>query len=97
MISVKIHGMDELLKELKDAQQALRGLDGTITTLSFKPSDEQSVNAAIQQMEAVIDDKTSAYRGNNLVMKLAAELKGSYSAAILERAASERNRAATEN
>jgi hypothetical protein len=54
--------------------------------LKFNPDDPQSVQEAIRQMEAAVDSKTAAYRGNALVSKLAEGLKGKYREKILERA-----------
>lgn len=85
-MSVKITGLDKLQRELKDAQRAFQSLDGTLTTLKFNPDDPQSVKAAIRQMEAAIDSKTAAYRGNTLVSNVAQQLKDKYREKILERA-----------
>jgi hypothetical protein len=85
-MNVNIAGLDKLQRELEDAQRAFRSLDGTIATLKFDPSDPQSVQNAIRQMEAVIDSKTAAYRGNPLVTKVAKALKDQYREKIVEQA-----------
>jgi hypothetical protein len=85
-MNVNITGLDKLQRELEDAQRAFRFLDGTIATLKFDPSDPQSVQNAIRQMEAAIDSKTAAYRGNALVAKVAKAMKDQYREKIVERA-----------
>lgn len=91
-LNVSITGLDKLQRELADAQRAFQSLDGTITTLKIDPDNQASIDAAIHQMEAAIDDKTRRYRGNALVEGVAKGLKEQYRKAIRERAARERNR-----
>jgi hypothetical protein len=86
-MSVKITGLDGLVKDLEDAKKAFASLDGTIAELSFSPNDLQSVQAAITKMEAAIDEKTNRYRSNHLVMQVANSLKETYRKAILEKKA----------
>jgi hypothetical protein len=87
-MNVTITGLDRLQRELEEAQRAFQSLDGTITTLKFSPGDPQSVQNAIRQMEAAIESKTAAYRGNALVAKVAKAMKEQYREKILERARS---------
>jgi hypothetical protein len=61
-------------------------MDGEIATVSFDPSHPESIQAAIDAMEAAIDSKVAPYRGNALVEGIVPELKEKYRAAILERA-----------
>lgn len=83
---LKITGLDNLQKELEDAQRALQSLDGHLTTVKYDPNNAESVNAAIREMEAAVDAKVAPYRGNPLVESIVPELKEKYRAAILERA-----------
>ena len=83
----KITGLDKLQKDLKDAERALRSLDGAITTLRFDPDEPASVLSAIGQMENAIDEKTARYRGNAMVESVVAEMKEKYREQIEERAA----------
>jgi hypothetical protein len=87
-MNVTITGLDKLQQELEQAQRAFQSLDGTIATLKFSPGDPNSVQNAIRQMEAAIDSKTAAYRGNALVAKVAKAMKDRYREQILERARS---------
>jgi hypothetical protein len=87
-MNVTITGLDKLQRELEQAQRAFQSLDGTIATLKFSPGDPNSVQNAIRQMEAAIDSKTAAYRGNALVAKVAKAMKDQYREQILERARS---------
>ncbi len=89
-MSIKITGLDKLLKDLDDAQRALRSLDGTIATLKYDPNEPASVQQAIRQMESSIESKISPWRNNQMVSKIAASLKTQYRQAILKRAAEQR-------
>lgn len=83
-MNVKITGLDKLQRDLKDAERALKSLDGTVATLKFNPGDPQSVKDAIRKMEAAVDSKIAPYRGNALVSQLAQGMKDQYREKILE-------------
>jgi DNA-binding FadR family transcriptional regulator len=83
-MKIKIEGIDKLQRELKEAQQAFEPLNGTFATLRFDPADPESVQAAIEQMEAAVDEKTSPYRHNVFVTKMAEALKDKFRQAIRE-------------
>lgn len=87
---IKITGLHELQKELAQAQQALRAIDGQLGSVSFDPQDPGSVEAAIRSMEALIDEKLASYSSNGFVTELASSMKAQYREGILERAATER-------
>ena len=86
----KISGLDELSKQLKEAERALEGLDGTLGTVSFDPHDPESIEAAIIQVEAMIDERLGAYSGNPIVGPMAGEMKEKYRQGILDKAAEAR-------
>ena len=88
MLKIKITGLDKLQNALKEAQQALKSLDGPIAALKFNPNDPQSVQNAIRQMEAAVDSKVSLYRNNTMVSELVQELKNKYRQNILKRTTS---------
>ena len=86
----KITGLDALTKQLKEAERALEGLDGTLGTVNFNPHDPESIEAAIVEVEAMIDERLGAYSGNPIVGPMSEELKEKYRQGILERAAEAR-------
>ena len=49
-----VTGFKDLQKTLRDAQRALKALDGTIGTLEFDPTDPSSVKDAIGTMERMV-------------------------------------------
>jgi len=57
---VNITGLDQLTKQLEQAQQAIDELDGELATVSFDPSDPASIDAAIQQANASVEAKVAA-------------------------------------
>ncbi len=87
---IKITGLDKLQRNLKDAQKALEALDGELGTVNFNPHDPASIEAAIHQVERLVDDRVGAYASNPIIGPMADEMKGKYREAILEKAAAAR-------
>lgn len=85
-----ITGLDKLSKQLSDAQKALEMLDGELGTVSFDPNDPASIEAAIQSVETIIDDRLGPFASNPIVAPLAEQMKEKYREAIIERAAEAR-------
>lgn len=86
----KITGLDQLTKQLEQAQQAIGELDGELAAVSFDPNDPASIDAAIQQANASLDAKVTAWADNPLVAQLAEGMKEKFREAILQRAAAAR-------
>ena len=57
---VKITGLDALARNMKDLEDAVADLDGTITHVTFHPHDPQSIEQVIQQLYAAIYDKVAS-------------------------------------
>lgn len=93
----QISGLDELSKQLTDAQKALEALDGELGTVSFNPEDPASIEAAIQSVETIIDERLGAYAINPIVAPLVEEMKGKYREAIIDRAAEARLKGSDDN
>ena len=87
---LKITGLDELSRQLEDAQKALKNLDGELGSVSFDPSDPASIEAAIQTVESVIDEKVGQYASNPIIAGLIDDLKEKYREMIVDRAAEAR-------
>lgn len=81
-----IKGIDALPGQLDEAGKAAAALDGTIATLDFDPADPASVNAAISQMERMVDQKVSRYRSNPLVADIVKQTKIHFRDAIRQKA-----------
>ena len=92
---IKISGLDALAKQLDDAQQAMGELEGELS-VSFDPNDPASIEAAIQDVEGIIDAKILPWASNALVGQMVAGVKGQYRQAILDRAAAARLEASEE-
>ncbi len=58
---VKITGLDKLTRTLDDAQKAIAAIDGELGAVNFNPNDPGSIEAAIAQMEAMIDERLGDY------------------------------------
>ncbi|WP_373928669.1 hypothetical protein QTN93_00475 [Sphingomonas aerolata] len=80
-------GLDDLQRKMKELSKAISALDGDITSVGFDPSDPQSIELAIQKMEAAIDDRVGNYSGNEMVQGIVVDLKEKYRQEIIDRAA----------
>ncbi|WP_046862728.1 hypothetical protein [Microvirga massiliensis] len=87
---IKITGLDKLSRDLTSAQKALEGLDGELGTVAFDPSDLGSIEAAIQEVERLVDERLGSYASNRIIGPMAEGMKQQYREAILERAATAR-------
>lgn len=87
---IKMAGFDKLQKQLKEAQDVLASLDGELGTVQFNPNDPASIDAAVQSVEAMIDERLDPYVSNPVIRPLAEQMKEKYRDAIIERAASAR-------
>ncbi|WP_264310381.1 hypothetical protein [Pseudomonas putida] len=85
-----LKGLDKLQRQLKDAQEVLERLDGDLCTVNFDPYDPASIEQAVQQVEAVIDEAVGRHGSNPIIQPLAAEMKERYRSEILDRAAAAR-------
>ena len=82
----KITGLDKLQKALN----ALKDIDGEIGTVKFNPNEPSSIEAAIVDMENLIDSRITEYSNNSIVKTLTDEMKEKYRTAILDKAAQAR-------
>lgn len=86
----KITGLDKLTRELDEAQKAMAELDGEFGAVNFNPHDPESIEAAIQSVEQMIDDRLGRYARNSIIGPMGEEMKVSYRQAILDKAAEAR-------
>ncbi|WP_322885749.1 hypothetical protein U8C32_21645 (plasmid) [Sinorhizobium medicae] len=87
---MKITGLDKLSRQLKDAEKAISELDGQLGTVTFTPDDPASIENAIHQVEAIIDERVGRYASNPFVAPLIEGLKEQYREGIIGRAAAAR-------
>lgn len=87
---IKISGLDQLTRQLEEAEQAMAQIDGDLLTVSVDPNDPASIEAGIAQAHALIDAKVQPWADNPLVAQLADGIKEQYRHAIIERAAQAR-------
>lgn len=87
---IRISGLDQLSRQLEQAQEALAEIDGDLGTVNFDPNDPASIETAIQQAEALIDAKVKPWTDNPLVAQITDGLKEQYRNAIIDRAAEAR-------
>lgn len=91
-----LHGLNNMVRNLASLRDFSAELDGDLTSLIFDPHDPQSIDLAIQKMEAAIDEKAAAHGGGGMVNALAINLKDHLRNSILQHAASARAREAGE-
>ena len=87
---MKITGLDALTRKIKELEKAVASLDGDIASLTFNPYDPQSIERAIQELNAAIDEKVAGYAPKKIVASIAEELKENCRNTILERASAAR-------
>lgn len=87
---LKITGLDKLQKEQKQAEQALNELNGELGVVNFDPHEPTSIEAAIQSVNRMIDNRIEPYADNPIVGSLAEQMKESYRENILQKAAEAR-------
>ena len=72
---IKISGLDTLTRNLADAQKAFEALNGELGTVSFNPNDPGSIEAAIQEVERIVDERLTPYASNPIIGPMAEGLK----------------------
>ena len=87
---MSLSGLDEFARKIEELQKAIAELDGEIASVNFDPEDPQSIELAIQALNAAIDAKVAQYAQNDMVTSMADEIKANGRNAILERAAAAR-------
>jgi hypothetical protein len=87
---VKIVGFDQLTRQLDEAQKALAAVDGELGSVNFNPHDPASIEAAVQQVEMMIDERLGSYASNPIIAPIAQQMKERYREAIVEKAAAAR-------
>ena len=88
-----VSGLEALQTQLEQAQQAFEELDGEMCAVNVNLHDPASIEAAIQQVNAVMDARVSAWADNPMVGQVAAGMKEQYREAIIEQAAAARREA----
>ncbi|GLQ91602.1 hypothetical protein [Dyella acidisoli] len=86
----KIEGLDELTRQLSEAEQAIASIDGDLGAVNFDPHDSASIERAIQAAETLVDEKLKAYAGNSLVESLVEQMKEQLRQGIIDKAAQAR-------
>lgn len=87
---IKISGLDALTRKMNELARFAKEVDGELATVSFDSTDPASIEAAISQMEAAIDQKSISYGRNNIVSNLVQQMKENLRHQILEKAAAAR-------
>lgn len=85
-----ITGLDKLQRELSEAQLALSELDGELGRVNFNPHDPASIEAAIQSVNQMIDQRVGQYASNAIIGPLIDQTKEAYREGIIENAAAAR-------
>lgn len=86
----KITGLDNLSRDLEDAQKAMSAMDGELGSVRFDPHDPASIEAAIQEVEKLIDERLGSYASNPIIGPLAEGMKEQYRQGIVDKAAAAR-------
>lgn len=85
-----ITGFDKLQKQLQMAHEALKNVEGQLGTVQFDPNDPESIEGAMRQIDAIIEQRLGDYLDNPIIGPLAESMKEKYKEAILEQARAKR-------
>lgn len=61
---MKITGLDQLSKQMKQLEKFTKEIDGSFGNVQFDPFDAESIEQALVKMESLIDQKSESYLGN---------------------------------
>ncbi|MES3110083.1 hypothetical protein [Sphingomonas aurantiaca] len=87
---IKITGLDKLTKKMDQLAKFAEEVDGVLATVSFDPTDPGSIEMAISEMEAAIDQKALSYVNNDMVANLVEQMKANLREQIIKKAATAR-------
>jgi hypothetical protein len=87
---LKITGLDKLQRELAEAQRAMSDVDGDLATVRFDPNDPSSIEAAIQSVNQMVEQRVGQYASNPIVGPMIDQMKEAYRESIVKRAAAAR-------
>lgn len=87
---IKIKGLQNITKILEDAARAAEEIHGEIGHITLNPFDPASIEAAIQTMETLVDDRLGPYGSNPIVSNMAEQIKESCRQRIIDMAAEAR-------
>jgi hypothetical protein len=87
---MKITGLDAITKKMEQLAKFAGELDGDVANVSFDPHDPASIDQAINEVNAAIDERAASYGRNDWVENAADQLKEQARSAILEKAAAAR-------
>ena len=87
---MKITGLDQITRQIEEAQRALKSIDGELGKVSFDPDDPTTIEAAVSQVNDMIDGRIGEFASNPIIRPMIDEMKERYRAAIIEKAAEAR-------
>ncbi len=87
---MKIKGLDQLSKQMKQLENFMKEIDGSLGEVSFDPFDAESIEQAIVKMENLIDQKSESYLSNSMIVEIVGNLKENYRQSIVDKASEAR-------
>jgi len=87
---MKITGLDAIMKKTEQMSKFASEIDGELASVNFDPNDPASIEAAMQEINDAIDEKTRSYERNDWIQNLAEQLKEQARNSLLEKAAAAR-------
>lgn len=87
---MKIKGLDQLSKQMKQLEKFMKEIDGSLGEVSFDPFDAESIEQAIVKMENLIDQKSESYLSNSMIVEIVGNLKENYRQSIVDKASEAR-------
>lgn len=83
---MKLQGFRELEKELKALQNAAAALDGDIAEITCDANDPSSIDSAMAQINAAVDERVRGIPQTPTVKKFVSSLKEKFRQHLLDKA-----------
>jgi hypothetical protein len=87
---LKIEGLDQLARQLSEAEKVIASIDGELGSVNFYPNDPESIERAIAEVENIVDTRLQDYADNPLVAQLADQMREQFREGIITKAAEAR-------
>lgn len=83
---MKVTGLNQLSKQIKQLEQFTKEIDGSLGAVHFDPFDAESIEQAIVKMENLIDQKSESYLSNPMIVEIVGNLKENYRQSLIDKA-----------
>lgn len=73
-----MHTLDAIRIQMREAEPVLKALDEKLESITFDPSNRESIDAAIDHVILTINTQLKGFKNNPILGPIAEELKAQY-------------------